>query len=977
MDYPNYKVKNKKFILWCVLLIAVVACFGCFWLRAQATQEGVGYRTVTVIEVNGVVTVVKGDIEYSAYPGMLLQEGHVLVTAGGGSARLALDGDKYVKVESGSRVLFETLGFLGSGKTALRLERGALTSEIVKPLRSGEEFVVNTPNAVLAVRGTFFRVELETFRNGEIKANVLTYGGQVATKRVFPSGEIEEAEALVDAGFKTAINMDKDTTMYVVEKTETAVDTNGDGQLNAEPIHKADISDDDLVDLYYASENGHELFVTTEEIEEDIAEREIDIQGTTSVYQKDLSVKSESGEINQGRIVPDDSAPLSVVPVKEEETTGKEDVEENTQILLPQNGFVSDGLLEEENVTVHIHIEVEEKIEPTCTEDGYRIVHCRECGEELAKESLPAPGHVIESSRVEATCTEHGAMTEFCNVCGKTLAEYMLVPKGHEGTVERTPVTCTVNGRETETCSVCGEILSETVIEAEGHISSVERTPATCTENGLETETCTVCGEVLSEIILEAKGHTNSVTRVEGTCQAEGYERITCNDCGALLSQTTLPMGEHREQLVGEEFVHSECAYCGITLETTHTFADTVIQGLTCTRDGITHYECECGYGYDDTVTASGHTRDNPGDLICSTCGELWAVLDSSYFPDAAFLAYVSRYDSDADGHLTGSELTGVTTLELSGTSTQDGGYSDLTGIKYFANLTTLNCSYNAGITSLELQDNSSLQTLNCYNTSLSWLTLSDQGAIRSINVFACPIQELILEGYTSLASLNVGNCTSLEMLNIGNTAVTTLDTSTLEALAWLDVSGTLLTVLDAPNMAQLVELNASGCRALTTLSAEGCDLLGSVNVTNCTALTNVSLIGCASLTQIDVSTCTQLYELNMASSGVTALDVTGLTSLYMLGAEDCLSLTSVDLSGCTALYSASFARSTQLSTVNASGNTGMYELRLSDCTGLTGVDVTGCGSGMGNFVLYAGGTNKTSDFFAGYDSGYMMFQNS
>lgn len=969
------RTQKKNFIWWCVPVMAILLGLGLFWCKTQATAEGVGYRTIAVIETSGAVTVVKGDLEYSAYPGMLLQEGHVLVTAGGGSVRLVLDGDKYVKVESGSRVIFETLGLLGSGKTTLRLERGALTSEIVKPLKDGEEFVVNTPNAVLAVRGTFFRVELETARSGEIKANVLTYGGRVATKRVFPSGEIEETEALVEAGFKTAINMDKDTTVYVVEKTEEAVDTTGDGTLNAEPIETADISDEDLIDMYHSSENGHELFVTTEELKEDIVARNIDIQATTSVYEKASSVSGETVSP-----VADDSTPMVMAeetkPIEDTEEGNTPEKEETAKEEAPAIGFLTDGAFEiKENVALHTHTEKEERVEPTCMQAGYQVISCMECGEEISRLDLPALEHEVKINRVEPTCTEHGAQTETCTVCGKVLAESMLAAKGHVSSVEMTAATCTEDGVETEICTVCGEILSETVIEATGHIGSVETIEPTCTQTGMETETCTVCGEILSENVLGAKGHTSSVSRVEATCETEGYERITCSDCGILLSQSTLPIGDHRPEFVGDELVHSRCADCGITLETEHVYSDTVMQGLTCTRDGITLKECECGHTYEHVMTASGHVRDLNNDTRCSECGELWASLDDVTFPDAAFLAYVSQYDSDADGHLWASELSGVSTLNLAGTSTQDGGYSDLTGIKYFANLTTLNCAYNAGITELYLQNNNSLETITCYNTGLAYLQVSDAGTLRSLNVFACPIQELLLADQTSLTTLNVGNCDSLAMIDISNTAVATLDVSSVENLAWLDVSGTPLTVLDVTNLSQMVSLDVSECRTLGTLSAEACNLLGEVYLTDCTALTNVSLIGCSSLEGVDFSGCTMLYELNVSEAGLISLDVSGLTSLYNLGGEDCTGLTSVNASGCTMLYSASFARNTQLSTINVSGNTNMYELRLTGCTGLTSVNVTSCGSGTSNFVIYATGTGKASSFFTGYDSGYMMFQ--
>ena len=131
MNY--HRNTKKKFIVWLVAALCIAALTLSITMVAQAVGAGEGYRTIRVVETNGRVSVVKDNIEYQAYPGMLLQEGHVIVVAGNSYARLALDDDKYVKVEAGSRAVFETLGMLGSGKTAIKLERGSITTELVSP----------------------------------------------------------------------------------------------------------------------------------------------------------------------------------------------------------------------------------------------------------------------------------------------------------------------------------------------------------------------------------------------------------------------------------------------------------------------------------------------------------------------------------------------------------------------------------------------------------------------------------------------------------------------------------------------------------------------------------------------------------------------------------------------------------------------------------------------------------------------------
>ena len=161
--------KNSKKTRVFVIIFLVVAIL----VTALTTVLSFGesessYRTITVIEVTGTVGVAHNDIEYQAYTGMHLEEGYSVVTSGNSYIRLLLDDDKYVKLEAGSKATFEEVS---GGKTAIRIERGSIVAEVTRPLEIDEDFIVNTPNAVLAVRGTLFRVDLSRNEKGEIQVN--------------------------------------------------------------------------------------------------------------------------------------------------------------------------------------------------------------------------------------------------------------------------------------------------------------------------------------------------------------------------------------------------------------------------------------------------------------------------------------------------------------------------------------------------------------------------------------------------------------------------------------------------------------------------------------------------------------------------------------------------------------------------------------------------------------------------------------
>ncbi len=68
-----------------------------------------GYRTISISELFGSVMAEDNGSEFEAYPDMHLREGHALNTYQESYARMALDDDKYVKLEENSRAEFVRL----------------------------------------------------------------------------------------------------------------------------------------------------------------------------------------------------------------------------------------------------------------------------------------------------------------------------------------------------------------------------------------------------------------------------------------------------------------------------------------------------------------------------------------------------------------------------------------------------------------------------------------------------------------------------------------------------------------------------------------------------------------------------------------------------------------------------------------------------------------------------------------------------
>lgn len=112
-------------------------------------------------------------------------------------------------------------------------------------------------------------------------------------------------------------------------------------------------------------------------------------------------------------------------------------------------------------------------IAPSCTEAGYDLYTCRDCGASEQRNVKPALGHKWDSGTVtaEPTETDPGTMTYTCTVCGQTKTEVIPATGPHthvwgEGTVTVAP-TETTPGVRTYTCTICGKTRTE-IIPATG-----------------------------------------------------------------------------------------------------------------------------------------------------------------------------------------------------------------------------------------------------------------------------------------------------------------------------------------------------------------------------------------------------------------------------------------------------------------------------------------------------------------------------
>ena len=302
-------------------------------------------------------------------------------------------------------------------------------------------------------------------------------------------------------------------------------------------------------------------------------------------------------------------------------------------------------------------------------------------------------------------------------------------------------------------------------------------------------------------------------------------------------------------------------------------------------------------------------------------------VINSTNFPDAKFQEYLKtatrpgtsdKIDKNGDGILSAEERNLIYKMDV-----KESGIKDLTGIQWFPNLVTLDCSKNQ-LTSLKLSSNNEIVSLNCDDNQLTELDLSSNSNLEYLNCGKNQLTQLILPTNNKLKSLNcysnqlnaldISRFENLTDLYCGANPLGTLNVTSLKKLQYLGCGGDGLTTLDVtknPNLEslicdgnQLTKLDLSSNTALRTLSCSNNKLtqlrsnsptlitflctdnqLSSLDVTQSTTLEKLDCTN-NQLGSLNVSKNTALKELYCGYNYLTALDVHNNLNLEKLICE-------------------------------------------------------------------------------------------
>ena len=250
--------------------------------------------------------------------------------------------------------------------------------------------------------------------------------------------------------------------------------------------------------------------------------------------------------------------------------------------------------------------------------------------------------------------------------------------------------------------------------------------------------------------------------------------------------------------------------------------------------------------------------------------------INEETFPDPVFREYVLKIVGSSV--LTEEKARQIEVLDVSDDNIQEvlgdrAPITSLMGIRYLRYVKDLNCSGQELKKTLNLEQNSRVEKLNCAGNQLTDLWFHKGSLLRYLD---CSVNQF--------TALNLSKNPELTELYCSSNKLTALDLSANKKLQKIVAQTNALTTLDTRNLPEL-----------THLYLWGNDDLRSIDVSKNTKLEILSAAH-GKLTSLDVSNNRKLVELYVYNNQLTALDV---RSNYMLKKLGCYEnqITALDLS--------------------------------------------------------------------------------
>ena len=250
--------------------------------------------------------------------------------------------------------------------------------------------------------------------------------------------------------------------------------------------------------------------------------------------------------------------------------------------------------------------------------------------------------------------------------------------------------------------------------------------------------------------------------------------------------------------------------------------------------------------------------------------------INEETFPDPVFREYVRKIVGSSV--LTEEKARQIEVLDVSDDNIQEvlgdrAPITSLMGIRYLRYVKDLNCSGQELKKTLNLEQNSRVEKLNCSGNQLTGLWFHTGSSLRYLD---CSVNQF--------TALDLSKNPELTELSCSSNKLTSLDLSANKKLQKIVAQTNALTTLDTRNLPELTDLYLWGNHDLKSIDVSKNPKLEFLSVSHC------------KLTSLNVSHNRMLVELFVYNNQLTALDV---RSNYLLKTLACYEnqITALDLS--------------------------------------------------------------------------------
>ena len=294
--------------------------------------------------------------------------------------------------------------------------------------------------------------------------------------------------------------------------------------------------------------------------------------------------------------------------------------------------------------------------------------------------------------------------------------------------------------------------------------------------------------------------------------------------------------------------------------------------------------------------------------------------INEETFPDPVFREYVLKIVGSSV--LTDTIARQIEVLDVSDDNIKEvlgdrAPITSLMGIRYLRYVKDLNCSGQELKKTLNLEQNSRVEKLNCSGNQLTGLWFHKGSSLKYLT---CSVNEF--------TALDLSKCSELIELSCGSNKLTSLDLSANTKLQKISAGSNKLTALDTRNLPELTYLNLWGNHDLKSIDVSKNPKLEILSACH------------GKLTSLNVKNNRKLVELYVYNNQLTALDV---RSNYLLKKLSCYEnqITALDLSYNGALESLS-VNDNPITELNLHPLSNLQQLSCSKMK-LTKLDVSRC----------------------------------